>query len=76
MAKNRINKLNNMNNQYKDYDPEEYKGIGITYTITVLEAEIKQLEKVKPFLSDKAAKRIEAQILELKNNISFLRQYR
>lgn len=65
-----------MEEHYKDYDPKQYKGVGIMYTVSVLEAEIKQLEKAKPFVSSEAVKRMEAQILELKNNISFLKQYR
>lgn len=65
-----------MEEHYKDYDPKQYKGVGIIYTVSVLEEKIKELEKAVPFISNKAVNEIKANILELKNNVAFLKQYR
>lgn len=58
-----------MNDKYKDYDPPEYKGSGIEYTVKILTQQIEWLKTI-----DKEKNKYK--ILELTNSISFLKEYR
>lgn len=56
---------------FKDYDPENYKNWpNVSYTISVLEKEIVKLT------AETGNKDAEKKIIELKNTISFLKEYK
>lgn len=65
----------------KPYDPDAYKvkGLGTKHTIHVLMTEVERLNKLKTggqMFSADGLQEIESKIIELTNNISFLREYR
>ena len=65
-------------NTFKPYDPKEYKeGPSVDYTIYTLQKEIKHLESLAADPGSAEHKHLyENYILQLKNNINFLKEYR
>ena len=73
-----------MDDKYKSYDPKQYKQSSIDFTLTVLNKELEKLKYTRNLLvehntkglNDEGIKQTEKKIIELKNNMAFLKEYR